>query len=216
MKLKLIATTIITTLAISVSAFAGINLNINGVNINTDVSPVIVNGRTLVPVRTIFENLGANVNWDSVTQTVTANSTTKNIVLKLNDGYAYVNGEPKNLDVPAQIINGRTMVPARFVAESLGANVQWNDSTQTVHINSETLNSNNTQNYTPNTNSTSNTNTNTPVKTDGIYVGSIDSDKYHNHSCRFAKKILSNNLIGFDSKEEAKRLGYSPCGVCRP
>lgn len=55
-----------------------------------------------------------------------------------------------------------------------------------------------------------------PVKKEGIFVGSLESDKYHDPSCRFAKKILSENEIWFDTAEEAQQAGYSPCGVCHP
>lgn len=53
-------------------------------------------------------------------------------------------------------------------------------------------------------------------KSSGVYVGSVDSDKYHNPSCRFAKEILPENEIWFDSAEDAQASGYSPCGSCRP
>lgn len=53
-------------------------------------------------------------------------------------------------------------------------------------------------------------------KSSGVYVGSIDSDKYHNPSCRFAKEILPENEIWFDSAEEAQNASYSPCGSCHP
>lgn len=56
----------------------------------------------------------------------------------------------------------------------------------------------------------------TSQKSSGVYVGSIDSDKYHNPDCRFAKEILPENEIWFDSIEDAQNSGYSPCGGCRP
>lgn len=56
----------------------------------------------------------------------------------------------------------------------------------------------------------------TSPKSSGVYVGSIDSDKYHNPGCRFAKEILPENEIWFDSAEDAESSGYSPCGSCRP
>lgn len=56
----------------------------------------------------------------------------------------------------------------------------------------------------------------TSQKSSGVYVGSVDSDKYHNPSCRFAKEILPENEIWFDSIEDAQNSGYSPCGGCRP
>lgn len=56
----------------------------------------------------------------------------------------------------------------------------------------------------------------TSPKSSGVYVGSIDSDKYHNPGCRFAKEILPENEIWFDSTEDAQNSGYSPCGGCHP
>lgn len=56
----------------------------------------------------------------------------------------------------------------------------------------------------------------TPPQSSGVYVGSIDSDKYHNPGCRFAKEILPENEIWFDSAEDAQNSGYSPCGGCHP
>lgn len=56
----------------------------------------------------------------------------------------------------------------------------------------------------------------TSQKSSGSYVGSVDSDKYHNPSCRFAKEILPENEIWFDSAEDAQNSGYSPCGGCHP
>ena len=56
----------------------------------------------------------------------------------------------------------------------------------------------------------------TSQKSSGVYVGSIDSDKYHNPGCRFAKEILPENEIWFDSTEDAQNSGYSPCGGCHP
>lgn len=56
----------------------------------------------------------------------------------------------------------------------------------------------------------------TSQKSSGVYVGSVDSDKYHNPSCRFAKEILPENEIWFDSIEDEQNSGYSPCGGCHP
>ena len=56
----------------------------------------------------------------------------------------------------------------------------------------------------------------TSPRSSGVYVGSVDSDKYHNPSCRFAKEILPENEIWFDSIEDAQNSGYSPCGGCHP
>lgn len=97
-----------------------------------DQNPIIVNGRTLVPMRGIFEALGMQVSWDDVARKVTANDSEKVIELTVGSNEAIVNGEGIALDVPAEIINGRTMVPLRFVGESTGNYVWWNDTMNKV------------------------------------------------------------------------------------
>ncbi|MCX7745315.1 MAG: copper amine oxidase N-terminal domain-containing protein [Clostridia bacterium] len=111
-----------------------IKVYVNGKLIAFDVPPIIKNGRTLVPLRKIFEALGAEVNWDSKTKMVTGKRANTNVVLTINSTAALVNNLKKTLDVPAAIISGRTLVPARFISESLGANVEWDASTRTVTI----------------------------------------------------------------------------------
>ncbi|MDD2554041.1 MAG: stalk domain-containing protein [Desulfotomaculaceae bacterium] len=106
---------------------------VNGQNVNFDVEPTIENNRTLVPMRAILEALDLKVNWDEDTQTVTASNGDIEVELVIG-GRAYVNGARVNLDVPAKIINGRTMVPVRFMSEAMGWNVGWDEDTQTVTI----------------------------------------------------------------------------------
>ncbi|MFX4263706.1 ankyrin repeat domain-containing protein [Pelotomaculum propionicicum] len=94
---------------------------------------IVENDRTLVPFRNIFEAMGADVQWDKDTQTVTAKKGDITISLII-DGPAYKNGEPIVLDVPAKIIKSRTMVPLRFVGEAFGATVNWDQDFQAVLI----------------------------------------------------------------------------------
>ena len=100
-----------------------------------DQAPVIQNDRTLVPLRAIFEALGATVSWDGETQTVMAIKANTIIALQIGSESLFVNNDVKKLDVPAQIINDRTMVPARAVAEAFGCQVDWDQETQTVTVN---------------------------------------------------------------------------------
>ncbi|WP_238473349.1 stalk domain-containing protein [Desulforamulus profundi] len=90
-----------------------------------DVAPIIDQGRTLVPMRKIFERLGAEINWDEATKTVTAVKGELKIELTVGKTTAVVNGKNIKLDVPAKVINGRTLVPMRFVGEALGAKVNY-------------------------------------------------------------------------------------------
>lgn len=103
----------------------------NGV-INFDQLPIIENGRTLVPLRAIFEKIGADVEWDGDTQTVTATKGDISISLTINSTTAIKNGQNITLDVPAKIVSGRTLVPVRFVSDCFGVNVEWDGATQTV------------------------------------------------------------------------------------
>ncbi len=99
-----------------------------------DQPPIMENDRVLVPMRAIFEQLGATIEWDEATSTVTASTVSATVSLQIDNTTAMKNGEAVLLDVPAKLVNGRTMVPIRFVAESLGVRVEWLGETQTVEI----------------------------------------------------------------------------------
>jgi len=99
-----------------------------------DQKPVILNSRTLVPIRPIAEGLGFTVDWNEKTRTVTIVKGTNNVSLVVSQKIAKRNGETITLDVPAQILNKRTVVPVRFIAEALDYKVDWEQATQTVKI----------------------------------------------------------------------------------
>jgi Copper amine oxidase N-terminal domain. len=107
---------------------------LDGRQLSFEVDPVIENGIALVPMREVFEPLGATVQWDSSTQTVMAAKDEITVKLTLGQPIAYKNGSLVTLQVPAKIINNRTMVPLRFVSETLGAQVNWDGLTQTITI----------------------------------------------------------------------------------
>lgn len=121
-------------LACDVPAHADVPIvNLNGQTLNFDVPPTIENGRVMVPMRTIFEALGAQVAWDATSSSVYATSGTTTIKLEIG-GQAFINGAPTTLDAPAEIVDGRTLVPLRFVSEALNATVAWDGTNQTVTI----------------------------------------------------------------------------------
>lgn len=111
-----------------------ISVRINGAYQTYEQPPVLQNNRTLLPLRGIFEALGAEVTWHAATSSVTAVRGSQTVELTLGSTTAKVNGQPVELEVAPQLINSRTMVPARFVSESLGAQVGWESDTRTVVI----------------------------------------------------------------------------------
>lgn len=121
----------------SVLADDGINVTIDGKAQTYDVMPVIVDSRTLVPMRGIFEALGAEITWDDATKTVTGKKGDVIVELQIGNTVAKLNGKDITLDVPASIVSSRTMVPVRFISESLGCSVDWIGDTKTVVISSK-------------------------------------------------------------------------------
>ena len=118
----------------TVNLTKNIIVTLNGVVIAFDQPPIIENGRTLVPLRAIFEAMGADVDWNQSTQTVTAVRGEVTVSLTIGSNVLIKNGTNITLDVPAKIVNGRTLVPVRAIAESFGASVNWNANTRTVII----------------------------------------------------------------------------------
>jgi len=104
-----------------------------------DVPPMLVDGRVLVPMRGIFEALGAEVDWNAATQTATGTKDGIEVVLTIGSRSPTVNGRVVPIDVPGIITGGRTLVPLRFIAESLGVAVDWNAATQMVTITSDSV-----------------------------------------------------------------------------
>ena len=115
------------------------NFTVNGETRTLDSPPIIKNGRTLLPIRAVVEALGGNVDWSSSDKKATVSLGKNTIELWIGKPQAKVNGTTKWIDdtnhkVVPEIINGRTMLPLRFVAESLGATVDWNGDTKTITI----------------------------------------------------------------------------------
>lgn len=109
---------------------------IDGVKQTYDVPPVLENGRTLVPLRGIFESLGASVEWNQKQQLVRASHSGTKIQLRIGSKSPTVNGKIVPIDVPAKMTSGRTIVPLRFVGEALGATVQYDSANRAVKITS--------------------------------------------------------------------------------
>ncbi|UVI31029.1 copper amine oxidase N-terminal domain-containing protein [Paenibacillus spongiae] len=113
---------------------ADIKVYVDGKQLPFDVPPVSDNGRTLVPMRAVFEALNAKVDWNEKTGTITGKLNDTTVTLQLDNPVAQINGKRITMDVPAQIIKGRALVPLRFVTESFNNTIAWNPSTQSVEI----------------------------------------------------------------------------------
>lgn len=123
---------------VPVSAHPPVTVLVDGRALSFDQPPVIQDDRTLVPMRAIFQALGAEVYWEESTQTVTALAASDTLRFRIGDAGLYKNGElAYTMSVPAQIINDRTLVPVRAISESFGAAVGWDEASYTVTIQSQ-------------------------------------------------------------------------------
>ncbi len=115
-------------------ADSGITVYLNGTALSFDIQPQIIDGRTMVPMRKIFESLGAVVTWDAPTQTATAKKGDTTVNISVNSKTLFKNSVPKTLDVAPALIESRTLVPVRAIAESFDCRVEWVKETQSVNI----------------------------------------------------------------------------------
>lgn len=113
-----------------------IKVTVNNDLLAFDVLPINVNSRILVPMRLIFESLGAEIEWDESTLTVTAKKDGNTMKIRTGSTEAFINGQKVLLDTPANLYGGRMLVPVRFISESLGAKVDWDSYSRTVIIKS--------------------------------------------------------------------------------
>ena len=109
-------------------------VEIDGKILGFDTPPVTESDRTLVPLRFIFETMGADVDWDAGTQTAIVTGNNTSIRFSINNVTATIDGAAKTMDVPARLINDKTLVPLRFLSEELGFDVQWDENTRTATI----------------------------------------------------------------------------------
>lgn len=132
--LAMVAVLLLGIFSFNVSAQENVSVYINGQKIEFDVQPQIINGRTMVPLRKIFEELGATVGWFEDNQEIWANRGEINIRMNIGYPVMYKNIKDIFLDVAPQIVNGRTLVPVRAIAESFDADVRWDGNINSVFI----------------------------------------------------------------------------------
>ncbi len=141
---KIIAAAAVLAMTVSLSSAAmaddGIIVLVNGNSVEfTDAAPFIENDRTLVPMRAIFEALGAQVSWDDEMKTVVSYDPVSDIsiTMQIDSDKMFVGEDEFTLDVAAKIVGDRTFVPLRAVAEGMQSEVEWDGETRTVTIRKE-------------------------------------------------------------------------------
>ena len=107
---------------------------LDGAKVAFDVEPQIINGRTMVPIRAIFERMGADVIWDGQTGSAVCTKGDTVVRMTVNSMDLYVNNQLTEMDVPPAVLDGRTLAPARYAAEAFGATVQWSQKNNAVVI----------------------------------------------------------------------------------
>ncbi len=129
---------LIIALMMSTVAFAGneIKVAIDGEFVEFDVKPQLINDRTMVPLRAIFEALGAEVEWVNETQTVIATKDGITVKASIGSTKMYIDDNERIMDVAPMLIDGRTLVPVRFVAEAFDCDVDWDGESNTVNVES--------------------------------------------------------------------------------
>lgn len=167
---------------LSVSAESEITVLLDGEKIEFDQPPVIISDRTMVPVRAIYEALGAEVEWDAATRTASGVKSGIKVSFTIDKPYVSINYNEKAIDAPATIVSDRTLVPVRALAEGFGVKVDWDGATRTVKL-------------------TSNDTTKVirDFDCDGDicdYIGQVKNNKPHGYGTATAKEYNNTYLIG--------------------
>nr|WP_317357068.1 N-acetylmuramoyl-L-alanine amidase [uncultured Tyzzerella sp.] len=167
---------------------------------NLPLEPIILNDYTLVPARETFEKIGASVTWIKDSEQVQVVYKDMVVLMKINDANATVNGQLFKMSIPPKLINGKTMIPVRFVSEAVGLNVEWNNSTRIINISEKLVQDTTTE-------TTTITETTTAAPQADIIIESIDmpdSDErtfgiYANKKIeKFEQKILDDGSVAID------------------
>lgn len=205
-------------LILSVTVFAqDINIVINGNTIETEDNPYIKEGRTLVPIRLISENLGIKIDWDGDNREVLLTKGNDSIRLPIMKDYYYLNGEMIKTEISGEITNSRTFVPVRLIAELFGSKVDWNNDTRTVLISDsnaltpvvEPQANEEQQQEQPKLPSNASTSKEPAyLYANGRIIGNKNSHKFHVPSGRDYNKVLLKNAVFFNSTQEATAAGY--------
>lgn len=198
-------------------------MSVNGTERSIDnegTAPVIINERTLMPVRAVVEAMGGTVEWNADTQTVTLNRNSDTINLIIGSQTAYLNDNAEVIDAAPIILNDRTMLPIRFIAENFGFTVGWNNENQTVTIREQKAEDSQSEVLTPNTTTESQSpetmipeeNTMT-VTINGTAFTAVLSD---NSSAEAFRKLLNEKDITIEMRDYANFEKVGALGTSLP
>lgn len=136
MRFKILLATLFVAIisVIYLSAQDELKLRVMGTDITSIAEPRIIDGRTMVPVRAIFEAMGANVEWDGENRRITGTKDDTVVIMEIDNTLVKLNSQEYTIDAPPIIIEGKTLAPARFVAECFGYSVNWDEAAKTVNI----------------------------------------------------------------------------------
>ena len=191
----------------SVTAFAdnAVKVKVDDKALSFDTPPQIIDGKTMVPLRGILEALGLQLSYDDKAKVITATNKDYTIILPVGSKVAIVNGKAVTLDVPASIVGGRTMVPARFISESAGADVKWDAASKTVSIQSADYSKN--INNTNNLNNISNSNINLTNNTvDNSVNNSNNTTNNYDYSTTVNNNITNNYTVNVMDENLMKQI----------
>lgn len=178
-----------------------VSVFVNGFSLESDVLPIIQNGRTLIATQAIAEAMDIDISWDDQTRTVNATDGVTTVCLQIDNCTAYHNNNAVILDVAPQIVNGHSLIPLRFFAEAFNYQVNWDSTLHRVSILSPIM-------------KPAGSPSPLPAASQGKYVGDMDAHKYHLPDCINAKEIEWAKEIWFKSEIEAEEAGFMPCGLC--
>lgn len=190
--------------AFSAVAFAApdndVKVFVDGTQLSFDVPPTIIEGTTLVPMRAIFEAIGADVQWDQNTKTATGTKGGNTVSVQIGNAYGTKNGVQIKLLQAATLIDSRTLIPLRFVSESLDCTVNWDGNTKTITILTTPAD--------PSTPTVTEPGDPQPVEPAVKYYRTKTGKKYH------YENPCGNGTYFETTWEEIQQLGLEPCEKC--
>ncbi len=191
------------------------DLKVNGEKLNCEVPPIVFNDYSVVPARDVFEKLGATVNWSAENQKVTVDYVDTKIELFINNKTATKNGKKELMPIAPKLINGKTMIPARYVGETLGFDVKFDSNTDTISIDAKPTYSTTLSSYTHSKSGSTVT----------VTFNFTKSDEYSHFLLKEPARIVidtkdtkqgatlkNNTITGYDDVTTI-RVGQQPAGI---